>query len=117
MRFNITKTINGLAGTIFFVCFCADSLMERLGPVACLFVTLALLTLAYSLLKLTDRMGRRYILIERAVIPLPLGMGRQHQQENGNPQSHQVLTPLRKHPRLRPSGGGGSFAQAWAAIS
>ena len=76
MRFNITKTINGLAGTIFFyVCFCAGSLMERLGPVACLFVTLALLTLAYSLLKLTDRMGRRYILIERAVIPLPLGMG------------------------------------------
>lgn len=93
MRFNITKTINGLAGTIFFfVCFCAGSLMERLGPVACLFVTLALLTLAYSLLKLTDRMGRRYILIERAVIPLPLGMGSQRQMAIDNASS--------RHPAL-----------------
>ena len=66
MRFNITKAINILAGAIFFfVCFCAGSLMERLGPVACLFVTRALLTLAYFLLKLTNRLGRRYILIKK----------------------------------------------------
>lgn len=64
MRFNITKAINVLAGTIiFFVCLCADSLMECLSPVTCLSVTLGLLTLAYFLLKLTERLGRRYILI------------------------------------------------------
>ena len=64
MRFNITKAINVLAGAIiFFVCLCADSLMECLSPVACLSVTLGLLTLAYFLLKLTERLGRRYILI------------------------------------------------------
>ena len=64
MRFNITKAINVLAGTIiFFVCLCADSLMECLSPMTCLSVTLGLLTLAYFLLKLTERLGRRYILI------------------------------------------------------
>lgn len=64
MRFNITKAINVLAGTIiFFVCLCADSLMECLSPVTCLSVTLGLLTLAYFLLKLTERLDRRYILI------------------------------------------------------
>lgn len=64
MRFNITKAINVLAATIiFFICLCADSLMEYLGPVTYLFVTLTLLTLAYFLLKLTGRLGRRYILI------------------------------------------------------
>ena len=64
MRFNITKVINVLAGTIiFFVCLCADSLMECLSPMTCLFVTLGLLALAYFLLKLTECLGRRYILI------------------------------------------------------
>lgn len=64
MRFNITKAINVLAGAIiFFVCLCADSLMECLSPMTCLSVTLGLLTLAYFLLKLTERLGRRYILI------------------------------------------------------
>lgn len=64
MRFNITKVINILAGAIiFFVCLCADSLMECLSPMTCLFVTLGLLALAYFLLKLTECLGRRYILI------------------------------------------------------
>lgn len=64
MRFNITKVINVLAGTIIsFVCLCADSLMECLSPMTCLFVTLGLLALAYFLLKLTECLGRRYILI------------------------------------------------------
>lgn len=64
MRFNITKVINVLAGTIiFFVCLCADSLMECLSPMTCLFVTLGLLALAYFLLKLTECLGRRNILI------------------------------------------------------
>lgn len=64
MRFNITKVINVLAGTIiFFVCLCADSLMECLSPMTCLFVTLGLLALVYFLLKLTECLGRRYILI------------------------------------------------------
>ena len=52
MRFNITKVINILAGAIIF-----------LSPMTCLSVTLGLLTLAYFLLKLTERLGRRYILI------------------------------------------------------
>lgn len=64
MRFNITKAINILAAIIiFFVCLCADSLMDILGPTVFLLVALALVILAFSMLRFTERLGRRYILI------------------------------------------------------
>lgn len=63
MRLNINSVLDTLGFTLFlFCCLCADSLMECLGA-ACLPVMLALYALACYLLRLSDRLGRRCILV------------------------------------------------------
>lgn len=63
MRININNFLAGLAmGIVFFCCICADALMVCLGT-AFLPVTLSLVAAAYGCLRLSDRIGRRYILI------------------------------------------------------